>query len=187
MSFVEALNRHIGLFEQLASLEHVVAAMADDIVASIRAGGKVMFFGNGGSAADSQHLAAEFVVRYREERRPLPALALTVDSSVLTAQANDYTFDTVFARQVEALARPEDLVIGISTSGGSANVAAGLAAAGRIGARRWAWTGAAGEELAAVADRILVIPCRETARIEEAQLFIGHWLCEEMDRRFGAP
>lgn len=184
MSFAEALDRHIDVFRQLPALAPQVAALAEDMAGCLDRGGKILFFGNGGSAADSQHLAAEFVVRFRAERRALPALALTVDSSVLTAQANDYSFDTVFARQVEALAQAADLVIGISTSGGSANVIEGLRAAGRVGARRWAWTGAAGARMADVADAVLMIPSEETARIQEAHLFIGHWLCEEMDRRF---
>ena len=187
MSFLDALERHRRLFAELDGLEAQVVALADQIERSIRAGGKVVFFGNGGSAADSQHLAAEFVVRYRAERRPLPALALTVDTSVLTAHTNDYAFETVFARQVEALCGPSDTVIGISTSGNSANIIAGLAAAGSVGATGWAWTGKGGGKLAETADHLLAVPESETARVQEAHLFIGHWICEDMDRRFATP
>ncbi len=187
MSFHNALKRHCDLFERLGDLEPAVTDLAGDLGRTLQGGGKVLFFGNGGSAADSQHLAAEFVVRYAAARRPLPALALTVDSSVLTAQANDYDYDSVFARQVEALARAGDLVIGITTSGNSRNVIEGLKAARRTGARAWGWTGARGAGLAEHCDRLLAIPATETARIQEAHLFIGHWLCEEMDRIFGAP
>jgi D-sedoheptulose 7-phosphate isomerase len=171
MSFLDALERHRRLFAELGALEAQVVAMADQIERSIRAGGKVVFFGNGGSAADSQH-------------RPLPALALTVDTSILTAHSNDYAFETVFARQVEALCGPADTVIGISTSGNSANIIAGLAAAKSVGAAGWAWTGRGGGKLAETADHILAVPESETARVQEAHLFIGHWICEDMDRRF---
>lgn len=187
MTFRDALKRHADLFGRLGALEPVAAELASDIGRALQNGGKVIFFGNGGSAADSQHLAAEFVVRYRAARRPLPALALTVDTSVLTAQANDFAFDSIFSRQVMALAGHQDVVIGISTSGSSANVVEGLAAARRIGARTWGWTGEDGGKLSAHCDRMLMIPSNETARIQEAHLFIGHWICEEMDRIFAAP
>lgn len=186
MSFRETLRRHRELFEQMGELEAVAGDLASDLVRALNAGGKVLFFGNGGSAADSQHLAAEFVVRFVAPRRPLPALALTVDSSVLTAQANDYDFASVFSRQVAALASPMDIVIGITTSGSSGNVIQGLEEARRIGARSWGWTGGNGAGLAAHCDRVLVIPSSETARIQEAHLFVGHWLCEEMDRIFAS-
>ena len=183
MSFSDALTRHMDTFNQLASVEEACQRLADQIEACFNQGGKLIFMGNGGSAADSQHLAAEFVVRYKAERKPLAAIALTVDSSILTAHSNDYSYDTVFTRQMEALAKPEDLVIGISTSGNSANVIDATEAAKKIGCKTWAWTGAKGGKLIDIADDIIRAPADETARIQEVHIFVGHWLCEEMDRR----
>ena len=183
MSFGDALARHNNLFTRLASVESECQLMADQIENCLAQNGKLIFMGNGGSAADSQHLAAEFVVRYKAERKPLAALALTVDTSILTAHANDYEFATVFTRQIQALCKPEDLVIGISTSGNSPNVIDAIEAARKIGATCWAWTGESGGKLKTIADHILCIPDTETARVQEAHIFVGHWLCEEMDRR----
>ena len=182
MSFENALLRHNQTFSRLPEIQSDVQLLADQIAETFTAGGKLLFMGNGGSAADSQHLAAEFVVRYKEERRALPAIALTTDTSILTAHSNDYSFDTVFNRQIEALCQPNDLVIGLSTSGNSANVINALEAAKEIGATCWAWTGDNGGKLAAIADHLIKAPSTETARIQEAHIFIGHWLCEEMDR-----
>lgn len=184
MSYENALQRHFDTFRQLDQLQPQVENLADQIEACFSAGGKLIFMGNGGSAADSQHLAAEFVVRYKAERNPLAAIALTVDTSILTAHSNDYSFDTVFTRQIQALARAEDLVIGISTSGNSANVIDAFNAAKEIGCKTWAWTGSQGGKLNTIADELIRVPADETARIQEAHIFIGHWLCEEMDRRF---
>ena len=144
-------------------------------------GGKIIFCGNGGSAADSQHLAAEFVVRYKKDRRGLPALALTTDTSILTAYTNDYEFEGVFARQIEALCKKEDVVVGLTTSGNSPNVSAALRASKKIGAYSVALTGNNGGEIKAIADLAIVIDYPETARIQEAHLFLGHWLCEAFD------
>lgn len=187
MSFQNALARHNALFAQLATLEEPVARLADAIESSLERGGKILFFGNGGSAADSQHIAAEFVVRYVAPRRALAALALTVDTSALTANSNDFGFASVFSRQVEALGKAEDVAIGISTSGNSENVIEGLRAAQALGAAAWAWTGAEGGKLKnLVRQNAICVPDRETARVQEAHIFIGHWLCEEIDRRFAA-
>ena len=183
MSFGDALARHNNLFNRLASVESDCQLMADQIENCLAQNGKLLFMGNGGSAADSQHLAAEFVVRYKAERKPLAAIALTVDTSILTAHANDYDFATVFTRQIQALCKPEDLVIGISTSGNSPNVIDAIESAQKIGATCWAWTGESGGKLNTIADHILRIPDTETARVQEAHIFVGHWLCEEMDRR----
>lgn len=182
MSFQHALQRHFDTFKQLHTIEADVQLQAEQIAQCFAAGGKLIFMGNGGSAADSQHLAAEFVVRYKAERRPLAAIALTVDTSILTAHSNDYSFDSVFTRQIEALAKPEDLIIGISTSGNSGNVIDAVHAAKTIGCKVWAWTGASGGKLNTIADHLIRIPSDETARIQEAHIFVGHWLCEEMDR-----
>nr|VFJ47385.1 MAG: D-sedoheptulose 7-phosphate isomerase [Candidatus Kentron sp. DK] len=182
-TFRDALGRHNALFGQLDRLEEDCHLLADEVAECLRAGGKVLFMGNGGSAADCQHLAAEFVVRYRAERQPLAAMALTVDTSILTAHANDYGYATVFTRQVRALCRPADLIIGISTSGNSPNIIDAIGAGKYIGARTWGWTGASGGKLGGVAHHLLAVPHTETARIQEAHLFIGHWLCEELDTR----
>lgn len=183
MSFTQALQRHKDLFNQLAAVEDRCQLLADQIFTCFRSGGKLLFLGNGGSAADCQHLAAEFVVRYTAERNPLPAIALTVDTSILTAHANDFGFATVFSRQILALCKPGDIVIGISTSGNSANVVDAVETAKGLGAITWAWTGASGGALNGIAQHLLCIPHTETARIQEAHIFIGHWLCEEMERR----
>ncbi|WP_417226740.1 D-sedoheptulose-7-phosphate isomerase [Amphritea sp.] len=182
MSFESALQRHMQTFNRMPEIKADMQTLADQVAATFTAGGKLLFMGNGGSAADSQHLAAEFVVRYKAERRALPAIALTVDSSILTAHSNDYSFDSVFTRQIEALCQPKDLVIGLSTSGNSANVINAIEAAQKIGATCWAWTGESGGQLNAIADHLIKAPSSETARIQEAHIFVGHWLCEEMDR-----
>lgn len=184
MSFLTTLQRHLDTFNQLGAFEPAVIALADRVETCIRNGGKVLFMGNGGSAADSQHLAAEFVVRYKMERPTMAAIALTTDTSILTAHANDYSFATVFSRQMEALAKPEDLVIGLSTSGNSANIIDAIKIAKTIGCYTYAWTGESGGELLNIADTTLRMPSTETARIQEAHMLIGHWLCEEMDSRF---
>lgn len=159
-----------------------VAQAASLVVETLRAGRSVLLFGNGGSAADAQHIAAEFVGRYVEDRPALPAVALTTDSSALTAIGNDYGFEQVFARQVRALGRPGDLAIGISTSGTSANVNAGLAAARELGLRTIGLAGRGGGELARIAEVCIVVPSRVTARIQEAHIAVGHILCELVDR-----
>lgn len=180
-SFGQALQRHRQLFEQLDQLQPDIVAFAEAVVACIERGGKVLWMGNGGSAADAQHLSAEFMVRYKAERGPLASIALTTDSSILTAHSNDYSFDTVFARQVQGLARQEDLVIGISTSGNSTNVILAIEQARAMGVATATLLGRDGGQLATLADVSVVVPCDETARIQEAHIFIGHWLCEVID------
>ena len=156
-------------------------------VEALRRGGTLIFFGNGGSAADAQHLAAEFVNRFRLERAPLPALALTTDTSVLTAIANDRDFGEIFARQVEALGKPGDLVFALSTSGRSRNVLRGVEAARARGMKTVGLTGGDGGRLAALVDLALVVSSRSTARIQEVHITIGHALCEVADRAFAGP
>lgn len=182
-SYLDALRRHQDLFANMTQCEESLALMAEQVDQCFKRGGKLLFMGNGGSAADSQHLATEFVVRYKAERAPLAAIALTTDTSLLTAHANDYSFATVFSRQVAALARAEDIVIGISTSGNSDNIIHAIQTAQEIGATTWAWTGESGGKLLNIADHTLAIPATETARIQEAHIFAGHWLCEDADRR----
>ena len=169
------------MFAKVQGLAPQVLELAQAVVTCLSAGGKVLWMGNGGSAADCQHLAAEFMVRYKAERRPLPSIALTTDSSILTAHTNDYEFDSLFARQIEALARPEDLVIGISTSGNSGNVIQGIEQAKTMGVATATLLGRDGGALATMADHAVIVPCDETARIQEVHIFIGHWLCEVID------
>jgi len=148
------------------------------ITACFRSGGKLLFFGNGGSAADAQHLAAEFVGRFVRERAGLPAIALTTDSSILTAVGNDYGFDRVFARQLEALGRAGDVAIGISTSGNSPNVLEGIKAAKRERLTTIGLSGKDGGMLAKEADLTITISSSSTARIQECHIAVGHLLCE---------
>jgi len=152
---------------------------------ALSAGNKIVFFGNGGSAADSQHLAAELVVRYKTNRAPLAAIALTTDSSLLTAGANDFGFETIFESQVRALGRPGDLAIGISTSGASANVVRALRAAREIGMTAAALTGRDGGQLAGLAEPLVMVPSTSTARIQEMHIMIGHMLCDVLEQTCG--
>jgi D-sedoheptulose 7-phosphate isomerase len=151
-------------------------------VACLDKGGKILLFGNGGSAADAQHLAAELVVRYRRNRKALAAIALTTDTSILTACSNDFTYDDIFARQVEALARPGDVCIGISTSGKSPNVLKALKAAREVGAVAGGFTGGNGALMVGLADPLLVVPSSVTARIQEMHILLGHALCDLVEQ-----
>jgi D-sedoheptulose 7-phosphate isomerase len=148
---------------------------------AVRGGNKLLFFGNGGSAADAQHFAAELVVRYRTDRRALAAIALTTDTSTLTAGANDLGYDRVFSRQVEALARPGDVAIGITTSGRSPNVVEAFRTARQMNVKTVAFTGGNGGDLAELVDEVLVVPSHVTARIQEMHLVFGHMLCGALE------
>lgn len=148
------------------------------MLAVFRSGGKILFCGNGGSAADSQHIAAEFIGRFQKERRSLPAIALTTDSSILTALGNDYGYDVVFARQVEGLGRPGDLLVGISTSGNSRNVIEAVKKAQTMGIKTISLTGGTGGELAQLTDINLNVPSKVTARIQESHLCMEHVICD---------
>ena len=148
------------------------------VASTVRRGGTVFFVGNGGSAAEAQHLAAEFVVRFARNRGPLPAIALTTDTSILTAAGNDYGFKQVFARGVSALGRRGDLLVALSTSGSSANILAAIAAARGRGMRVLGMTGAKGRAFARRCDLCLIVPSRVTARVQEIHLLVGHLCCE---------
>ncbi len=152
---------------------------------SIRDGGKIVFFGNGGSASDSQHLATELSIRYLKDRAPIAAIALTTDTSALTAAGNDMGFDNIFSRQVEALCKPEDTVIGITTSGNSANVLEGLKAARSIGCTAAAFGGRDGGYIRDIADPYLIVPSQSTPRIQEMHIIIGHMLCGALETELG--
>ncbi len=162
----------IGEIEQMVNL----------IIAALKTGGKVVFFGNGGSAADAQHLAGELVGRFKLERLALPAIALTTNTSILTALANDYGYETVFSRQVEALVQENDVVIGLSTSGNSPNVIEAIKTAKMKGAKTIGLTGGRGGKLAEVTDLVLAVPSDDTPRIQEAHITIGHIVCELVER-----
>lgn len=156
------------------------------IIKALEDGGKVLLFGCGGSAADAQHIAAELIGRFKRERKPLPALALTTNTSILTALSNDYSFDVVFARQVEALASEKDIVIGISTSGKSKSVIEGVKTGKRKGAYTIALSGGEGGDLAKEADMAFVVPSKNTPLIQTFHLMIGHLICEAIDQHFGS-
>ena len=162
----------------------VVAELGADLCAALDSDHKLVTFGNGGSAADAQHFAAELTAHFKAERDPLPAIALTVDSSALTAISNDYGYADVFARQATALCRPGDLVIAISTSGRSESVIRGIQAACARGARTWGFTGGSGGRLREVVDRCIIVPSTETARIQEVHITIIHALCALIDDHF---
>lgn len=162
------------------------AQLADACTVALESGNKIIFFGNGGSAADAQHLAAELVVRYRLNGRALAALALTTDTSILTACSNDFSYDDIFARQIEALLRPGDVVIGISTSGNSPNVLKALEAARDRGGVATGLSGRDGGKMTDLCDPLIVIPSNVTARIQEMHILIGHALCDVLEQRLRA-
>jgi D-sedoheptulose 7-phosphate isomerase len=179
------LEEHRELFSKLESVEPAVDAAAVLIVEALAGGRKLMFCGNGGSAADSQHLASEFTGRFINDRRPLAAMALTTDSSALTCIANDYSFDDVFYRQVLGLGREGDCLIAISTSGNSRNVVRAAEAARDGGMRTVGLLGRDGGKLRALCDVPIVVPSTSTARIQEAHSFIGHTLCGLVELALG--
>lgn len=176
------IRQHAEVIEAcLPRLSEPFAATVQLCKAAIDAGGKIVLFGNGGSAADAQHIATELTVRFTVNRPAIAALALTTDTSALTACGNDLGFDQIFARQVEALVRTEDAVIGISTSGRSRNVREGLRGAKEKGASTIGLTGGTGGDLASVCDTVIVVPSAVTARIQEVHIMIGHLLCEALE------
>jgi len=182
-SVIEAsLKQHVDVFSSI--LENSITSIencADLIVKTFKTGKKVLLCGNGGSAADAQHIAAEFVGRYENERRALPAIALTTDTSALTALANDYDFERIFSRQVDALAAEGDCLIAISTSGNSPNVISAVMAARRLGCKVIGMTGSRGKKLASVSDACIMVPSDRTARIQEAHITIAHIWCEMIE------
>lgn len=173
----QALDAHRRTFISMETLAPDVLRSARMLVHCLQSGGKILFCGNGGSAADSQHLAAELTGRFGPEREPLAALALSTDTSALTCIGNDYGFEHVFARQVRALGRHGDCLVAISTSGKSPNVLRASQAAAELGLRSIALTGGDGGPLARQCDVVLQVPSNETARIQEAHIFIGHCWC----------
>jgi len=166
-----------------SNLDAIVRAVGE-ITKALRKKNKVILFGNGGSAADSQHIAAELIGRFQKERKSLAAIALTTDTSVLTALSNDYGFDVIFSRQIEGLGRKGDIAFGISTSGNSANVIAGLKQAKKIGMKTISMTGCGGGKVASLSDIKLVVPSKVTARVQESHSCIAHVICELVEKSF---
>jgi len=176
-AFKAELEEHQSVMVRLANCSEVIEAAGELLINTLRQGGKVLLCGNGGSAADSQHIAAEFVVRYEKRRQAMAAIALTTDSSILTAHTNDYDFETVFSRQVEALGNEKDCLIAISTSGKSKNILRAVEAAKSKGMMIIGLTGCEGGELSKQATVSVIVPSVVTARIQEAHILIGHWWC----------
>lgn len=164
------------------NLAGAIADAAQMLINTCKAGGKVLLIGNGGSAADAQHIAAELVGRFKMERAALPAIALSTNTSILTALANDYGYETIFSRQLEALATDKDVLLAITTSGVSPNVLKAAATAHTRGARVIALTGGNGGKLAKIADIAIIVPSEDTARIQEAHITIGHILCQLVEK-----
>ena len=158
-----------------------MTAAANALVTAYRAGHKALFFGNGGSSTDAQHLAGEFLGRYLRERRPLPAVALADNMAAVTAIANDYGFDQVFSRQLQGLAQPGDVAVAFSTSGNSKNIVEAVNCARKLGLHTIALTGSAGGRLRGLVDTLIAVPSEETPRIQECHILIGHALCDAVE------
>lgn len=181
----------LGVLEHQEVIEKVKNQLLDEVELigykcknAIELGFTIFFMGNGGSAADSQHLAAELVGRFYKERKGLPAIALTTDTSILTAVGNDYGYEEVFSRQIEALIKPNDIVFGLSTSGNSSNIIKAIDKAKKSGAITIGLTGNDGGQLKEICDHCLIIPSNNTARIQEAHILIGHIICEIIEEGF---
>lgn len=176
------LKAHEEMMSQLPALFAVLEKAACVIASALKQQKKVLFMGNGGSASDAQHLAAELVGRFYAERRALAGIALNTDTSLLTSVGNDYGFDSIFFRQIEALCQPGDVVVGLSTSGNSPNVLKAMALAKEIGAFTIGFTGKSGGKLASIVDLLLNVPSEIVPRIQEAHIFLGHNLCELIEK-----
>jgi len=178
----QRIKDSIEVKQRLLGYTEICAEVAERIIRAFKSGNKVLLFGNGGSAADAQHIAAELVGRFYLDRPPLPAQALTVNTSSLTAIGNDYTYDQIFSRQIEAFGQADDVAIGISTSGDSRNVIEALRAAKRKGIITIGMTGESGGQLKAEVDYCICIPSGDTARIQEAHILVGHILSELVEQ-----
>ena len=183
--FIKQLDDHIDVMNLSRELAPLVQQVGQRWIDALQNGGKILLMGNGGSAADAQHIAAELVGRYLCERKGLAGIALTTDTSILTAVGNDYGYDAVFSRQVEALANTHDIVVGYSTSGNSTNVCAAMAVARDMGCYTVALTGHTGGKLKSMVDDCLCVPSSSTPRIQEVHAFVGHMLCAIVDDAFG--
>lgn len=175
--FITELEDHQAMTQRLEACADVIETAAQQLIVTLQQGGKLFLCGNGGSAADCQHIAAELVVQYQKNRSALAAIALTTDSSILTAHSNDFGFETVYSRQIEALATEQDCLIAISTSGRSKNIIKAVEAAKSKGMLVIGLTGADGGELSRLVSYSINVPSQVTARIQEAHILIGHWWC----------
>jgi D-sedoheptulose 7-phosphate isomerase len=176
--FHKAVTDHLDVIQSIAGQQELVERIALAMSAALAQGKKILWCGNGGSAADAQHMAAEIVGRFRRERRGLPSIALTTDTSILTAVANDYGYEAVFSRQVEALGNEGDVLVAISTSGNSPNVVKAVEMAKELGLVTVGFTGAGGGRLATLADFLFAVPTKDTARVQEAHSLVAHVLCD---------
>jgi D-sedoheptulose 7-phosphate isomerase len=183
--FIDNISEHLNIINSLISLNDVVCRAGEMAGKCLKSGGKIMFCGNGGSAADSQHLAAELTGRFIHDRRSLAAIALSTDSSALTCIGNDYSFDEVFARQVTGLGRPEDLLIAISTSGNSRNVIRAVEEGRQLGMQTIGLLGRDGGQLRCLCHHSIVVPSNVTARIQECHILIGHTICGLIEQELG--
>ena len=178
------INAHIESFSKISALAEALESAADQCVKTLKNGGKILLCGNGGSAADAQHIAAELTGRYKKERAGLAAVALTTDTSALTAIGNDYGYDRIFERQVEAIGRKGDTLIAISTSGNSKNVLLAIARAQQLGIQTIGFSGRDGGEMREVCNINLIAPSNDTPRIQEIHIFLGHTLCQLIEYAF---
>jgi D-sedoheptulose 7-phosphate isomerase len=183
-TYSDELAAALEAFASLGPLLGATGEVAEELVGLLRGGGKILTCGNGGSSLEAQHFASELTGHFKRDRPPLPAIALSVDPAVVTAISNDYNFETVFSRQVEALALAGDCLLAFTTSGNSANVLAAIEAARAKGARTVVLTGGNGGRAAAMADRSLVVGATQTARIQEGHLFLVHVICDHIDAAF---
>ncbi|SNV62662.1 Phosphoheptose isomerase 1 [Veillonella rodentium] len=180
----ERFSEHLDVFGKTMEQMEIIQDIGTRCKTALENGNKILFCGNGGSAADSQHLAAELIGRFKKERRSLAAVALTTDTSILTSIANDYDYDVVFARQVEGLGRSGDVLIGISTSGNSKNVLKAVEMARSIGMHTIGFTGEGGGKMAELCDITLAVPSKVTARIQEMHILAGHIVCELIEEDY---
>jgi D-sedoheptulose 7-phosphate isomerase len=176
-TFISELEQHKAMMERLADCAGAIEAAGELLIKTLKQGGKVLLCGNGGSAADCQHIAAELVVQYQKKRKALAAIALTTDSSILTAHSNDFGFDTVYSRQIEAIANEKDCLVAVSTSGNSRNILNAVEAARLKGMTVIGLTGRDGGEMSELITHSIIVPSNVTARIQEAHILIGHWWC----------
>lgn len=182
--FSTIVTEHLQVIHALDAVHEAIQVASDTLLATFQQGNKLLICGNGGSAADSQHIAAEFVVRYHENRVALPAIALTTDTSILTAHPNDFDFSTLFSRQIEALGQKGDCLLAISTSGNSDNILNAVETAQAKGMTAIGLTGHDGGKLRQQVDQTIIVPSDVTARIQEAHILIAHWWCQRADEIF---
>jgi D-sedoheptulose 7-phosphate isomerase len=181
----KSLNEHLAVLKEIDLLKHDLAQLAKEAIEALKNGKKIILAGNGGSASDAQHIAAELVGRFETKRKGLASISLSTDTSALTAIANDFGFDKVYSRQLEAIGQSGDLFIGISTSGNSPNIISAIKSAKELGITSWGLSGKSGGEMNQfLCERNIVVGSSRTARIQEAHIFLGHTLCELIDEAF---